>query len=71
MKWLMEQANMDAFVCLFGAEAQIWVRPWKLTFPNVPVVFMPCKKEYRALERENGWTDCTVMVAHWIKPLDK
>lgn len=50
MKWLMEQANMDAFVCLFGAEAQIWVRPWKLTFPNVPVVFTPCEKEYHALE---------------------
>ncbi|KAH9840932.1 uncharacterized protein C8Q71DRAFT_688255, partial [Rhodofomes roseus] len=71
MKWLMEQANMDAFVRSFGAEAQIRVRPWKLTFPNVPVMFTPCEKEYRALERENGWTDRAVMVAHWIKPLDK
>ncbi|KAH9830357.1 uncharacterized protein C8Q71DRAFT_688128, partial [Rhodofomes roseus] len=67
-KWLHKPENMESFGMKFGAEAVIRVRQWTLKISGVPVSFVPSERAYRELERENGWKERDIIVAHWIKP---
>ena len=70
--WLQKQENMKPFTDSFGPDATIRAKYYPCLLRNAPTYLQPDDPNtLRDLEAENDWKRDDLVVAHWIKPIDK